>query len=115
MHPSSVRPCPAGLRRFALDQGDRRGGEHGEPHVKEPRAAQRSPVTRPQLLEQPSCSSVSLSCGVFLAGRRSVAGGCEEDLSDPGATPRLAGQIRAKAGNLDAFYYAPTPSTPNIS
>ena len=26
------------------------------------------------------------------------------DLSDTGATPRLAGQIRAKAGDLDAFY-----------
>jgi short-subunit dehydrogenase len=33
------------------------------------------------------------------------------DLSDTGGTPRLAQQIRAKAGNLDAFYYAPTPST----
>jgi short-subunit dehydrogenase len=33
------------------------------------------------------------------------------DLSDTGATTRLAGQIRARAGNPDAFYYAPTPST----
>jgi short-subunit dehydrogenase len=33
------------------------------------------------------------------------------DLSDTGATPRLAEQIRAKAGDLDAFYYAPTPNT----
>jgi short-subunit dehydrogenase len=33
------------------------------------------------------------------------------DLADTGATPRLAEQIRAKAGDLDAFYYAPTPST----
>ena len=33
------------------------------------------------------------------------------DLSDTGATPRLAEQIRAKAGNLDALYYAPTPGT----
>src|SRR5215472_11919004 len=33
------------------------------------------------------------------------------DLSDTGATPRLAEKIRAKAGNNDAFYYAPTPST----
>src|SRR3984893_8083379 len=33
------------------------------------------------------------------------------DLSDTGATPRLAEQIRAKVGNLDAFYYAPTPAT----
>ena len=31
------------------------------------------------------------------------------DLSDTDATPRLAEQIRAKVGNLDAFYYAPTP------
>jgi short-subunit dehydrogenase len=33
------------------------------------------------------------------------------DLSDTAATPRLAGQIRAKAGHLDALYYAPTPAT----
>jgi short-subunit dehydrogenase len=33
------------------------------------------------------------------------------DLSDTGATPRLAERIRAEAGGLDAFYYAPTPST----
>jgi short-subunit dehydrogenase len=33
------------------------------------------------------------------------------DLSDTGATPRLAEQIRAKTGNLDALYYAPTPNT----
>jgi short-subunit dehydrogenase len=33
------------------------------------------------------------------------------DLSDTGATPLLAEQIRGKAGDLDAFYYAPTPST----
>jgi len=32
------------------------------------------------------------------------------DLSDTDAIPALAEQIRAKAGNLDAFYYAPTPS-----
>jgi short-subunit dehydrogenase len=32
------------------------------------------------------------------------------DLSHTNATPRLVGQIRAKVGNLDAFYYAPTPS-----
>ena len=37
------------------------------------------------------------------------------DLSDTGATPRLAEQIRAKAGNLDALYYAPTPSTGFVS
>ncbi len=32
------------------------------------------------------------------------------DLSDTDAVPALAEQIRAKVGNLDAFYYAPTPS-----
>jgi short-subunit dehydrogenase len=37
------------------------------------------------------------------------------DLSDTGATPQLAEQIRAKAGNLDAFYYAPTPDTGFVS
>jgi len=37
------------------------------------------------------------------------------DLSDTGATPRLAGQIRAKAGHLDALYYAPTPATGFVS
>jgi short-subunit dehydrogenase len=31
------------------------------------------------------------------------------DLSHTDAMPRLAEQIRAKVGNLDAFYYAPTP------
>jgi short-subunit dehydrogenase len=33
------------------------------------------------------------------------------DLADTGATPRLADQIRAKSGHLDALYYAPTPAT----
>ena len=37
------------------------------------------------------------------------------DLADTDATPRLAEQIRAKAGNLDALYYAPTPSTGFVS
>jgi len=37
------------------------------------------------------------------------------DLSDTGATPRLAEQIRAKAGHLDALYYAPTPHTGFVS
>jgi len=37
------------------------------------------------------------------------------DLSDTGATARLAEQIRAKAGNPDAFYYAPTPNTGFVS
>jgi short-subunit dehydrogenase len=33
------------------------------------------------------------------------------DLADTAATPRLAEQIRARAGELDALYYAPTPAT----
>jgi short-subunit dehydrogenase len=33
------------------------------------------------------------------------------DLADTSATPRLAEQIRARSGNLDALYYAPTPET----
>ena len=33
------------------------------------------------------------------------------DLADTAATPRLADQIRAETGNLDALYYAPTPAT----
>jgi short-subunit dehydrogenase len=37
------------------------------------------------------------------------------DLADTGATPRLAEQIRAKSGDLDAFYYAPTPDTGFVS
>jgi short-subunit dehydrogenase len=37
------------------------------------------------------------------------------DLADTAATPRLAEQIRAKAGNLDALYYAPTPNTRFVS
>src|SRR5580658_3592602 len=37
------------------------------------------------------------------------------DLSDTGATPRLAEQIRAEAGHLDALYYAPTPNTGFVS
>jgi short-subunit dehydrogenase len=31
------------------------------------------------------------------------------DLADTDAVPELAAQIRATVGNLDAFYYAPTP------
>jgi short-subunit dehydrogenase len=37
------------------------------------------------------------------------------DLSDTAAAPRLAEQIRATAGNLDALYYAPTPNTGFVS
>jgi NAD(P)-dependent dehydrogenase (short-subunit alcohol dehydrogenase family) len=37
------------------------------------------------------------------------------DLSDTAATPRLAEQIRAKTGDLDALYYAPTPNTGFVS
>jgi short-subunit dehydrogenase len=54
-----------------------------------------------------------------LAGELTTAGGAVHvmtaDLSDTGATPRLAEQIRAKAGNLDALYYAPTPGTGFVS
>jgi short-subunit dehydrogenase len=65
-------------------------------------------------------------CAVTLVGRRrepldrlarelSDAGGIAHvvtaDLTDTAATPRLAEQIRAGAGDLDAFYYAPTPDT----
>ena len=37
------------------------------------------------------------------------------DLSDTDATPRLAEEIRAKVGDLDALYYAPTPNTGFVS
>jgi short-subunit dehydrogenase len=37
------------------------------------------------------------------------------DLSDTGAAPRLADQVRDKSGDLDAFYYAPTPDTEFVS
>jgi short-subunit dehydrogenase len=37
------------------------------------------------------------------------------DLGDTGATSRLAEQIRATAGDPDAFYYAPTPATGFVS
>jgi short-subunit dehydrogenase len=37
------------------------------------------------------------------------------DLSDTTAVLRLAQQIRAEAGDPDAFYYAPTPSTGFVS
>ena len=37
------------------------------------------------------------------------------DLADTGAMPGLAEQIRAEAGELDAFYYAPTPATGFVS
>jgi short-subunit dehydrogenase len=33
------------------------------------------------------------------------------DLADISTTPRLAEQIRARTGHLDALYYAPTPDT----
>jgi short-subunit dehydrogenase len=50
-----------------------------------------------------------------LADELTSAGGTAHvitaDLSDTGAVPRLAERIRAQAGHLDAFYYAPTPAT----
>ena len=49
-----------------------------------------------------------------LANELAVAGATAHaiaaDLSDTVAISGLAGQIRAKVGNLDAFYYAPTPA-----
>jgi short-subunit dehydrogenase len=50
-----------------------------------------------------------------LAGAGAAAHVVTGDLADTGAIPRLAGQIRAKAGDLDAFYYAPTPATGFVS
>ena len=37
------------------------------------------------------------------------------DLSDTDVVSTLAEQVRAKVGNLDAFYYAPTPNTGYVS
>jgi short-subunit dehydrogenase len=49
-----------------------------------------------------------------LAGELARAGATAHpiaaDLSDTAATPRLAGRIRDTVGDLDAFYYAPTPA-----
>jgi short-subunit dehydrogenase len=54
-----------------------------------------------------------------LAGELTSAGATAHvitaDLSDTEAMPRLAEQIRAETGNLDALYYAPTPSTGFVS
>jgi short-subunit dehydrogenase len=50
-----------------------------------------------------------------LTGSGATAHFITADLADTGATPRLADQIRAKAGHLDALYYAPTPSTGFVS
>ena len=54
-----------------------------------------------------------------LAGDLAAASGpvhvITADLADTGATPRLAEQIRAQVGNLDALYYAPTPDTGFVS
>jgi short-subunit dehydrogenase len=44
-----------------------------------------------------------------LANAGAIAHVITADLSDTDAIPALAEQIRAKVGNLDAFYYAPTP------
>jgi short-subunit dehydrogenase len=46
-----------------------------------------------------------------LAGTGAIAHVVTADLSDTDGAPRLAERIRAQAGDLDAFYYAPTPST----
>ena len=54
-----------------------------------------------------------------LAGDLATAGGTAHvvtaDLSDTDAMPRLAEQVRAKAGDPDAFYYAPTPDSGFVS
>jgi short-subunit dehydrogenase len=50
-----------------------------------------------------------------LAGAGATAHVITADLADTGATPQLAEQIRAKAGNVDALYYAPTPATGFVS
>jgi short-subunit dehydrogenase len=46
-----------------------------------------------------------------LTGAGGTAHVITADLADTDATPRLAERIRAAAGDLDAFYYAPTPNT----
>jgi short-subunit dehydrogenase len=61
---------------------------------------------RPQLLDRLAND---------LASAGATAHVVAADLSDTGATPRLAEQVRGKAGNLDAFYYAPTPNTGFVS
>jgi len=44
-----------------------------------------------------------------LAGTGATAHVVTADLADTAAVPGLADRIRAKVGDLDAFYYAPTP------
>jgi short-subunit dehydrogenase len=50
-----------------------------------------------------------------LASRGATVHVIAADLSDPRAMPRLAERVRDRAGNLDAFYYAPTPATGFVS
>ena len=45
-----------------------------------------------------------------LAGAGARAHVITADLSDPDAVPALAERVRAAVGELDAFYYAPTPA-----
>src|ERR687888_903708 len=45
-----------------------------------------------------------------LAGAGARAHVITADLSDPDAVPALAERVRAAVGDLDAFYYAPTPA-----
>jgi short-subunit dehydrogenase len=45
-----------------------------------------------------------------LAGAGTTAHVIAADLADTDATPRLAEQIRARTGDLDAIYYGPTPA-----
>lgn len=50
-----------------------------------------------------------------LADARATAHVVTADLAETDAVTALAEQIRAKAGNLDALYYAPTPDTGFVS
>lgn len=50
-----------------------------------------------------------------LTGTGATAHVITADLADTGAAPRLAERIRAEVGDLDAFYYAPTPNTGFVS
>jgi short-subunit dehydrogenase len=50
-----------------------------------------------------------------LASTGATAHAIPADLSDTHSIPALAEQIRARAGNPDALYYAPTPNTGFVS
>lgn len=50
-----------------------------------------------------------------LTGAGAAAHVVAADLADTSAVPALAERIRTETGDLDAFYYAPTPSTGFVS